>query len=181
MTTRAQLKKAAIDLPEVEETTHFGMVSYAVRGKHFATVTKDGRSVMLHLPDAAAEAALTEHPSAERLIRMGTPVGLTVPLADIGGQALNGLVAKAWKTRAPKRLAARAAAAADGMVPAGSDLPRGMGKPATRALLTAGIDTLADAAKRSRGELVAMHGVGPKAVDMLADALGAEGMAFRAE
>ncbi|MFH9060428.1 hypothetical protein ACH4GM_04270 [Streptomyces coeruleorubidus] len=48
MTTVTQLRKAALALPEAEEGTHFGMVAFAVRGRGFASVTKDGR-VQLHL------------------------------------------------------------------------------------------------------------------------------------
>ncbi len=39
MTTLAQLRKAALALPETEEGTHFGMVAFSVRGKGFASVT----------------------------------------------------------------------------------------------------------------------------------------------
>ncbi|MER7174369.1 MmcQ/YjbR family DNA-binding protein, partial [Streptomyces mesophilus] len=105
MTTVAQLRKAALGLPEVEEGTHFGMVSFAVRGKGFASVTKDGQ-VQLQLPDAAAEEALAAHPSGERLERMGKPIGFRVPLEDINGKDLNALVHASWAHRAPKRLAA---------------------------------------------------------------------------
>lgn len=52
MTTISQLGKAALALPEVEEGTHFGMVSFAVRGKGFVSVTKDG-AVQLQLSDDA--------------------------------------------------------------------------------------------------------------------------------
>ncbi|GEA86114.1 MmcQ/YjbR family DNA-binding protein, partial [Cellulomonas cellasea] len=107
MTTVAQLRKAALDLPEVEEGTHFGMVSFSIRGRGFAAVTEDG-AVQLHMDDQDAELGLAAHPTAERLVRMGRPIGIRVPLADVGGQALNGLVHAAWRSRAPKRLAERA-------------------------------------------------------------------------
>lgn len=134
MTTESQLRKAALALPEVEEGTHFGMTAFTVRGKGFASVTKDGR-VQLHLPDAEAEAAESAHPSGERLVRRGTPIGFRVPLADIDGKDLNALVRAAWFCRAPKKLAAELAAADAGNKPENSDLPDAIGKPATRALL----------------------------------------------
>ncbi|MET8231137.1 DNA-binding protein [Micromonospora sp. NPDC005298] len=57
------------------------------------------------------------------------------------------------------------------------DLPP-IGRPATRALLEAGITTLAQVATHSRRDLLALHGVGPRAVGMLATALAERGLAF---
>ncbi|MDG4830410.1 DNA-binding protein [Solwaraspora sp. WMMD1047] len=57
------------------------------------------------------------------------------------------------------------------------DLPP-LGRPANSALLGAGITTLAQAAGHSRRDLLAMHGVGPKAVGILAAALAERGMTF---
>lgn len=59
------------------------------------------------------------------------------------------------------------------------DLPP-IGRPATSALLEAGITTLAQVAAHSRRDLLALHGVGPKAVDILAAALTEQGLAFAA-
>ena len=58
------------------------------------------------------------------------------------------------------------------------DLPP-IGRPANSALLEAGITTLEQVAGRSRRELLAMHGIGPKAVALLAEALEARDLAFR--
>ncbi|QSB17330.1 DNA-binding protein [Natronosporangium hydrolyticum] len=54
-----------------------------------------------------------------------------------------------------------------------------MGKPATRALANAGLTTLDQVATRTRAELLALHGVGPKAVRILADTLTEQGMSLR--
>ncbi|MEO3769242.1 DNA-binding protein [Micromonospora sp. B9E7] len=59
------------------------------------------------------------------------------------------------------------------------DLPP-IGRPANSALLEAGITTLAQVATHSRRDLLAVHGVGPKAVDILAAALAEHGLAFAA-
>ncbi|HSJ29617.1 MAG TPA: helix-hairpin-helix domain-containing protein [Acidimicrobiia bacterium] len=179
MTTEAQLRKAALALPEVVEGTHFGMVAFLVREKGFASVTPDGQ-VQLYLPDDDADAALADHPSAERLVRMGTPIGVRIPLADLDGQALNHLVRRAWFSRAPKRLAA-VLAQADAASPGEGDLPPSIGRPATQALVGAGITTLDDVAARSEQELLAMHGVGPKAVRILAEALAERQRSWRTE
>ena len=57
------------------------------------------------------------------------------------------------------------------------DLPP-IGRPANSALLHAGISTLAQVAGLSRSELLAMHGVGPKAIRLLEAALEAQGLRF---
>lgn len=173
MTTLAQLRKAALALPEVEEGTHFGMVSYSVRGKGFASVDKE-RRVQLQLPDERAEEAVAAHPTGDRLVRMGKPIGFRVPLADVNGKDLNALVADAWACRAPKRLVTARDAAAS--APSEShQLPAGIGKPATRALLAAGVTTLEEVAQWTERDLLDLHGVGPKAIRILAEKLQQEG------
>lgn len=57
------------------------------------------------------------------------------------------------------------------------DLPP-IGRPANSALLAAGVTTLAQVAMYRRGDLLAMHGVGPKAVGILATALADRGLTF---
>jgi predicted flap endonuclease-1-like 5' DNA nuclease len=57
------------------------------------------------------------------------------------------------------------------------DLPP-IGRPANSALLNAGISTLAEVAALQRHELLAMHGVGPKAVRILEEALAERGLSF---
>jgi hypothetical protein len=178
MTTLAQLRKAALALPEVEEGTHFGMAAFSVRGKGFVSVTKDGM-VQLQLADTEIEAAESAHPSGERMLRNGEPIGFRLPLADINGKDLNALVRAAWYRRAPKKLAAALAAADAGTKPADSDLPSAIGRPATHALLGAGLTTLAEVATRTEDELLALHGVGPKAVRILAETLSQKGMSLR--
>jgi predicted flap endonuclease-1-like 5' DNA nuclease len=57
------------------------------------------------------------------------------------------------------------------------DLPP-IGRPANSAMLAAGITTVAQVAALTRRELLAMHGVGPKAVRILEAALTERGLAF---
>ena len=57
------------------------------------------------------------------------------------------------------------------------DLPP-LGRPANSALLQAGITTLAQVASHRPGELLAMHGVGPKAIRLLEAALKDRGLGF---
>lgn len=58
------------------------------------------------------------------------------------------------------------------------DLPP-IGRPATSALLEAGITTLAQVAASSRRDLLAMHGVGPRAIRLLAEALSERGLTWK--
>ncbi|MGK3987958.1 DNA-binding protein [Sorangium sp. So ce136] len=56
-----------------------------------------------------------------------------------------------------------------------SALPKGIGKPATRALASVGISRLDQVERLSEAELLALHGVGPKAVGVIKAALEALG------
>ena len=61
------------------------------------------------------------------------------------------------------------------------DLPNEMGKTAVRELHNAGIRNLTEVAKHTRNELLAIHGVGPKAIGILDPALNAKGLGFADE
>ncbi len=60
----------------------------------------------------------------------------------------------------------------------GTALPR-IGRPATRALEQIGVTTLEQVADRSEADLLALHGVGPRAVRILHEALADLGLTFR--
>jgi predicted flap endonuclease-1-like 5' DNA nuclease len=74
-------------------------------------------------------------------------------------------------SRAPQELVDTAAAAATAKPGEVGDLPRAIGRPATRALADLGVTTLAQVAVMPRDDLLAIHGVGPKAVRVLDEAL----------
>jgi predicted flap endonuclease-1-like 5' DNA nuclease len=59
------------------------------------------------------------------------------------------------------------------------DLPDEIGKTAARELSLNGITSLQQVADRSKQELLAIHGVGPKAIAILGDALAAKGFAYK--
>ncbi len=59
-----------------------------------------------------------------------------------------------------------------------SDLPTKLAMPARRALDQAGITRLEQLAEISEAELKRLHGMGPKAIDQLREALGAHDLAF---
>jgi hypothetical protein len=58
------------------------------------------------------------------------------------------------------------------------DLPDEIGKTAARELSVNGITSLSQVAEHSRKELLAIHGVGPKAIAILGRALAARGLDF---
>jgi predicted flap endonuclease-1-like 5' DNA nuclease len=60
----------------------------------------------------------------------------------------------------------------------GTPLPS-IGRPATQALELAGVTRLEQLSRFSEAELLALHGVGPKAIRLLNEALHAHGLAFR--
>lgn len=185
MTTARQLHTTALSLPEAEESRRRGRPSYTVRGRPFAALEPvrddgagDGDRVRLWLsPESVAE--LTgDHPDATEVTHAGAVSGATIALAQINGMHLNRWVREAWKHRAPARLVA-AARAAERAEPGSGDLPRGIGRPATRALAQADIGTLDQVAEHSKAHIAGLHGVGPKAVDLLAAALHDRGLRFR--
>jgi predicted flap endonuclease-1-like 5' DNA nuclease len=55
------------------------------------------------------------------------------------------------------------------------DLPDAIGRTAARVLDLNGFTTLAEVARMTRRELLALHGVGPKAVRILAEDLARHG------
>ena len=56
--------------------------------------------------------------------------------------------------------------------------PPGIGKPASRALEAAGYSSLEQLTQVSEKELLKLHGMGPKAVRVLREALAEQGLAF---
>ncbi|MGE5603078.1 MAG: DNA-binding protein [Nitrososphaerales archaeon] len=63
----------------------------------------------------------------------------------------------------------------------GSDFPKGVAQPALRALASIGVTRLEDVTRFSEAELLALHGMGPKAVAAIKVALHERGKALRDE
>lgn len=161
----------------MEEGIDARSVVFTVHGKKFASLTAD-RQVHLHLGEDDAASALADLPVAERLEEED---GIAIPLERVDGQALNYLVRRAWFARAPKRLADSLAATDSAGAGEVGDLPSAIGRPATRALAGAGITTLEEVARHSQNELLDLHGVGPKAIRALEEALQARQLEMRSE
>lgn len=178
MTSRAQLRKAALSHPEtVEERSGPLGPAFLVEGARFTWGDDEGR-VSLVLPTAEANELLAAHRKAELRTHGASPVEVRVLLADVNGQQLNRWVRLAWLAHAPRELAERASAAEHVIPGQVGDLPGGIGRPATRALAQAGFTMLAQVSEMTRAELLAMHGVGPKAVRVLDEALADAGLGF---
>lgn len=69
----------------------------------------------------------------------------------------------------------------DKIDPATYGFPPGLSQPALRALLHAGITSLDGLTAVKAKELLALHGMGPKGVRILREALAARGLAFAGE
>ena len=61
------------------------------------------------------------------------------------------------------------------------DFPRGIGKPALRALHRVGVTKLENLTRFTEADLLQLHGMGPKALRALRDALAERGLAFAGE
>lgn len=178
MVTVARVRQGALALPEVEERPHFGTVAFYVRDKGFASLTEEEDWLRLRIPADQVDEAVADNPGARPFTRMGTTIGVELPRADLDVRVLDRFLRRAWEARAPKRLVA--AHRPDAPARQASDLPA-IGRPATNALAQHGITTLAQVAERSPAELQALHGVGPKAVRLLREALAATGRDLRAD
>lgn len=62
--------------------------------------------------------------------------------------------------------------------PQESDFPPGIGRPARQALNEAGYYRLEQLTEISEGDLKKLHGMGPKAIGVLRDALSTRGLSF---
>jgi hypothetical protein len=60
-----------------------------------------------------------------------------------------------------------------------SDFPAGLGKPAQRALTAAGYQHLKQLTQASRANLLKLHGMGPKTLGILQNALAKKGWTFK--
>jgi hypothetical protein len=60
------------------------------------------------------------------------------------------------------------------------DLPDGLSAPALRALLGAKITSLRQLSQKTKKEILALHGMGPASIPVLARALKKKGLSFKA-
>ena len=68
----------------------------------------------------------------------------------------------------------------DSTHPNAAAFPKGISGPMLRALANARITSIRDLTKWSESDLAALHGVGPKGLRILKEALAVQGLGFRA-
>ncbi len=177
MTSLAHFRTAARRLAEVEQSTHSEVESWSVAGRVFATITKDHAAVQVRLPPDDAHQVLADIPGSSLLTRGEKVLGVTIPWDAMNGMQANAVIGRSWAYRAPQRLTNAPRRASTPV----TDLPRNIGRPAMSALNGAGIVTLAELAERTSAEITALHGIGPKAVRLLTEALAEENLAWAAD
>lgn len=102
------------------------------------------------------------------------PVLTPPPLAAIAPSMAR---RKSRKMKCPLTTSRRKRAAADRLAASVQDgFPPGLSQPALRALAGAGYTNLAQLAGVSEAELLQLHGLGPKAIDILRAALQGNGV-----
>lgn len=58
------------------------------------------------------------------------------------------------------------------------DFPKGLGQPAVRALASIGVTQLAQLTNYREADLLKLHGMGPKGIRVLKEALAESGLSF---
>lgn len=104
----AQVRQAALALPEATEAPHFDYASFRIRGKIFATLPPDGQHLHVFVGDAERERALALDAAFLEPLRWGAKVvGLRVRLAAARPDVTRALLREAWRRKAPKSLHAQ--------------------------------------------------------------------------
>lgn len=100
-------RRFALSLPGATEEPHFGMSSFRVRGKIFATVPPDGEYLNVFVDEGEVRAAVAEDPGAFEPLLWGQRLrGLRVRVAAAGRPRTEELLEESWLRKAPARLAA---------------------------------------------------------------------------
>lgn len=110
MLTDADVRRTALSMPEAQEKAHFGRPDFRVRNKIFVTIRpSEGRAVVkLSIADQAALVAMK--PGTFSINSWSHPGWTNVDLTRTSEAELLHVVEAAWRTVAPKRLAASYAA-----------------------------------------------------------------------
>lgn len=181
---RAAIRAAA---PDAEETISYGMPAFAQNGTlvYFAAL-KHGLGFY---PTSSGIAAFKDEVSrfegATGAVRF--PVDQPLPL-DLISRIVRFRVEETRQTAADKATKTKSLMAGMagvpptegnlGAPPTATTFPRGIGAPACRALTAAGYTDLRQLAGVPFAELRALHGMGPKALARLQEALDDEGLSL---
>lgn len=108
MITLIEIRGFATAFPEVDESTHFRLPSFKVRGKPFVVVEKGGTTALFSVSQQEAAQMVAGDPVAyEEVWRTAATkifVGLRVDLATASHERVQELVGLAWRNKAPKRV-----------------------------------------------------------------------------
>ncbi|GLY63474.1 MmcQ/YjbR family DNA-binding protein [Amycolatopsis taiwanensis] len=112
MTITDELRRWAMALPEVEETSHFRfrVPLWKVRGRTFLGMGKDETTAVFCVSEQEAQDAAATDPDTCVAVRRQDArrsfLGLQVELGDVPEERIRALVDQAWRRQAPKRLVA---------------------------------------------------------------------------
>jgi len=111
MATTEDIRRWAMALPEVEETSHFlfHVPVFKVRGRTFLGMGKGEKTVVFCISEPEANAAAAADPATSAAVRRQDArrsfLGLQVEFSGVSSDRLRSLVEQAWCQQAPKRLA----------------------------------------------------------------------------
>lgn len=102
-------RRFALSLPETTEEPHFDLSSFRVKGKIFATIPPDGKTLRIPVDPDEGRALVEANPAAFSGVVWGKRivpewVQVHLPAAD-RGEVLE-LLEDAWRAKAPKRVLA---------------------------------------------------------------------------
>lgn len=102
-----EARKFALSLPGTTEEPHFGMSSFRVRGKIFATVPPGDEHLHVFVGEEEIHAAVAEDPAAFESLLWGQRLsGLRIRIAAAPADRIAELLEESWHRKAPARLAA---------------------------------------------------------------------------
>lgn len=113
MTSTDDLRRWAMRLPEVEETSHFRLrvPTWKVHGRTFLGVGQDETTAVFCISEQDANEAAAADPAACEPVRRKDArrsfLGLQVTLGHVPDERMQALVEAAWRQQAPKRLVSR--------------------------------------------------------------------------
>ena len=107
MVTATQMRKLALAMPAVEEKSHFGKPDFRVRGKIFASLSRDGTRGTLKLPVEVQAMVLDTKPKVFSPApgAWGRSGWTHVQLSRARLAEVEALLAESWRLVAPRRLA----------------------------------------------------------------------------
>jgi hypothetical protein len=128
------VRRLALALPGVEETTSYGTPSFKVKGKFLSRLKEDGETIVVKIDFDTRDMLMAAEPGTFYITDhyRGYPAVL-VRLAAVRRDDLQNLLEEAWRQAAPKRLAAAYPGGSSGSSESsqgrGSSRPRGGSSP----------------------------------------------------